>query len=493
MTDYHSAFATWNPTNENVRNLFQRQAIPMAWDFAEANPIVGKLDYSVAAKWIAESLKTVPIECDSAKVFQYDARSDNAPIDDRIAISTDPPYYDNIGYADLSDFFYIWLRRMLRTVDPETFRTVLTPKSGELIASPYRHNGSREAAETHFREGFAAAFKNFHRVADPAVPITVYYAFKQSETESDEEGDGMTASTGWETMLEGLVNARFAITGTWPVRTTKKARAVARNTNALASAIVIVCRERDQNAEIVSRRQFTDMLKRDLPAAVKTLEHENIAPVDLAQAAIGPGMAVFSRHAQVLEADGSPMSVRSALIEINRMLDETLAEQEGEMDPDTRFCVAWFEQYGMAERSYGEAEVLFRAKNTSFEGLQRAGVIAGGRGKIRLKRRDELLPDWNPRTFPRVTDWGCVQQLARAMTSEVGGGVPEAAGLVVAMGQARAQNARVLAYRLHIVSQRKSWTDEALAYNILVTSWPQIHGQAAKLAASGPAQPELTL
>ena len=224
-------------------------------------------------------------------------------------------------------------------------------------------------------------------------------------------------------MLDGLVNCGFAITGTWPVRTTKKARSVARNTNALASAIVIVCRERDPQAEVVPRREFANALKRELPEAVKVLQHESIAPVDLAQASIGPGMAVFSRYAQVLEADGAAMPVRQALIEINRVLDETLAEREGDMDADTRFCVAWFEQYGTAERAYGEAEVLFTAKNTSFDGLHRAGIIAGKNGRVRLKRRDELDPAWDPNRDDRIADWECAQHLVRAMTAKTGGGV----------------------------------------------------------------------
>jgi putative DNA methylase len=493
MTDYHCSLATWNPTNENVRNLFQRQAIPMAWDFAEANPVEGKLDFSVAARWVSEALTTVAADRNPARVFQFDARSDDVSIDSKCVISTDPPYYDNIGYADLSDFFYIWLRRTLRAIDPDTFRTLLTPKSAELIASPYRHAGSQAEAERHFREGFARAFRNLHRVADHSVPMTVYYAFKQSETGSDEDGNGVTASTGWDTMLEGLINAQFTITGTWPVRTTKKARAVARNTNALASAIVIVCRERAENAPVVTRRDFINALKRELPEAVRTLQHENIAPVDLAQACIGPGMAVFSRYTQVLEADGGSMSVRSALVEINRVLDETLAKQEGEMDSNTRFCVAWFEQYGMRERDYGEAEILFTAKNTSFAGLERAGVIVGGRGKVRLKCRDELEALWDPRTDTRVTDWRSVQYMLRALTGEAGGGVAEAAHLSVAIGPAHVDNVRALAYRLYTVAERKGWTDEALAYNILVTSWPQIQAEAVKLAAGGPAQPQLSL
>ena len=493
MTDYHCALATWNPTNENIGHLFQRQAIPMAWDFAEANPLDGRLDYSVAARWVAESLKTVPTGCEPANVFQYDARLGSPPVGRNVVVSTDPPYYDNIGYAELSDFFYVWLRRILRIVDPGTFRTVLTPKSAELIASPYRHGGSRDAAKSHFRDGFAAAFRNLHRVADSNVPITVYYAFKQSETEADDGGNGSTASTGWETMLDGLVNSGLAITGTWPVRTTKKARSVARNTNALASAIVIVCRRRDPHAEVVPRREFTNALKRALPEAVKIMQNESIAPVDLAQASIGPGMAVFSRYAQVLEADGTPMPVRQALIEINRALDEALAEREGDMDADTRFCVAWFEQYGTAERDYGEAEVLFTAKNTSFDGLHRAGVLIGKKGKVRLKRRDELDPAWDPNKDDRIADWECAQHLVRAMTAKTGGGVSDAARLIGAMGAARAENARALAYRLFTISERKGWNEEALAYNILVASWPQIQAEVARFAAGRSVQSELLL
>ena len=294
-------------------------------------------------------------------------------------------------------------------------------------------------------------------------------------------------------MLDGLISSGFTISGTWPVRTTKRARSVARNANALASAIVIVCRKRNVEAETTSRREFVNTLRRELPAAIRTLQRTNIAPVDLAQAAIGPGMAVFSRYAQALEADGTAMSVRQALVEINRVLDETLAEAEGEMDADTRFCVAWFEQHGTAERSYGEAEVLFTAKNTSFAGLEKAGVLVGGAGKVRLKRRDELDPDWDPATDQRIADWECVQHLVRAMTAETGGGVEAAARLAAAMGPSRAANARALAYRIYTIAERRGWTADALACNILVTSWPQIQGEMARLAEGGETQGELAL
>ena len=403
-------------------------------------------------------------------------------------VSTDPPYYDNIGYADLSDFFYIWLRRSLRTVFPDLFATLVAPKTAELVASTYRH-GSREAADIFFLGGMARALRRLAELAHPGFPVTIYYAFKQSESKA-ETG---TASTGWETFLGAVIRSGFAITGTWPIRTEQPKGLRAFGQNALASSIVLVCRRRSAGTETTSRRQFLAELRSELPAALAELQKSNIAPVDLAQAAIGPGMAVFTRHARVLEADGEPMSVRSALVEINRVLDETLARQEGNLDADTRFCVAWYEQYGMEERPYGEAEVLFNAKNTSFDGLERAGVIAGGRGKVRIKRRDELDPDWDPRTDRRVTDWESAQHLTRALTTEQGKGVAEAARLVLGMGADRAENARALAYRLYSLADRKRWTDEAHAYNILVTSWPQIQAEAARLGAGAAEQATLGL
>ena len=398
-------------------------------------------------------------------------------------MSTDPPYYDNIGYADLSDFFYVWLRRSLKPVFPDLFATLAVPKTEELVATPYRQ-GSKDEAETFFLDGMASAIRRLSEQAHPVFPITIYYAFKQSETKAN----AGTASTGWEIFLDAVIRSGFAITGTWPVRTERENRKRNQASNALASSIVLVCRRRSPDTPPTSRRDFLAALRSELPPALADLQKSNIAPVDFAQAAIGPGMAIFTRYARVLEADGSPMPVRSALVEINRMLDETLARQEGDLDPDTRFCVAWYEQYGMDERAYGEAEVLFSAKNTSFEGLQRAGVVVGGKGKVRLRRRDELDPDWNPETDRRITDWEGAQHLTRSLTAERGGGVGEAARLVLGMGAERAEKARALAYRLYSLAERKRWADEAHAYNILVTSWPQIQAEAARLAAGVPEQ-----
>lgn len=467
LTDYSCSIATWNPTNENVRNLFQRQAIPMAWDFAEANIVSGKLSFENAIEWVIGALSGVPTSAEPARVLQIDARRTSPEFKTPPIVSTDPPYFDNIGYADLSDFFYVWLRHSLGKADPQLFATVLTPKEPELIASRYRHGGSEEAAEQHFREGFAAFYERLTATAHPDFPVTIYYAFKQSET--DEEGDGQNISTGWESMLEGLVDAGFQVTGTWPVRTTKKARSVARGTNALASAVVIVCRRRSESAGITTRREFIRCLKNELPEALKNLQQGNIAPVDLAQAAIGPGMAVLTRYARVMETDGS-MTVRAALGLINQVLDEVLAEQEGDFDSDTRWALAWFEQYGMSEGPFGEAETLSRAKNTAVNGLVQAGIVMNPGGKVRLVRPDELDASWDPNTDTRLTAWEATHHLVRTIESD---GEAAAARLINKLG-GMADIARELAYRLYSICERKKWADDALKYNGLVIAWPEL-------------------
>ena len=484
VTDLANTIVTWRTDRESSYHLFSKQAIPMSWDYCELNTLLhGTGSYTGATNWTAESIEGVVSRAGSVsgKAVQLDAATQ--VLSQHKLVSTDPPYYDNIGYADLSDFFYVWLRRTLKSVFPDLFATLAVPKAEELVATPYRH-GSKEAAETFFLEGMSRAMRRLAEHAHPGFPVTIYYAFKQSETRSDTG----TASTGWETFLDAVIRSGFAITGTWPMRTELANRVRGMGSNAPASSIVLACRRRSANTSTTSRREFLAALRSELPPALADLKKSNIAPVDLAQAAIGPGMAIFTRHSQVLEADGSPMSVRSALVEINLMLDETLARQEGDMDADTRFCVAWYEQFGTGERAYGEAEVLFNAKNTSFEGLQDAGVIAGGKGKVRLTRREEMDPGWNPVTDERITDWKGAQHLTHSLTGERGGGVEEAARIVLAMGADRAEKARALAYRLYSLADRKGWADEARAYNILVSSWPQIQTEAGRLAAGAPEQ-----
>jgi putative DNA methylase len=360
-----------------------------------------------------------------------------------------------------------------------------------LIASPHRFAGGADEAKTFFEQGLGRAFATIRQLQHEEYPLTVYYAFKQAESgdEAEKTTNGMAsvASTGWETMLEGLLRPTFMVTGTWPMRSERGARMRSIDSNALASSIVLVCRPRTEDAPIASRREFTAALRRELPAALRKLQQGNIAPVDLAQAAIGPGMAVFSRYAKVLEADGRPMAVRTALQLINQELDAFFSAQEGELDDDSRFCVAWFDQFGMREAPFGEADVLARAKNTSVGGLEQAGVLLARGGKVRLLRRDEYPADWDPRADRRLCTWECTQQLIRRLERD---GEAGAAALVALLGGARAEAARELAYRLYAICERKRWAEEALPYNGLVVSWPAIQARVAEQPLA-PSQPRM--
>jgi len=443
----------------------------MSWDFAEGNPFcMSSGTWTPSVEWVAKVVNVLPANrLGDSK--QLDATATLNGVIHPI-ISTDPPYYDNVGYADLSDFFYIWLRRSLNKIYPGLFSTLLVPKSQELIADPFRH-GSRERAQRFFEEGLGTAFARMREIQNTGYPLTVYYAFKQAESEDDstDHGNGkVSASTGWETMLEGLLKADFSITGTWPIRTELGNRPRGLGSNALASSIVLVCRPRSVDAALTSRRDFLNALKRELPKALKDLQRGNIAPVDLAQAAIGPGMAVFSRYSKVLESDGTSMRVRTALQLINQALDEVLAEQEGEYDADTRWVVAWFEQYGLEEGPYGIAETLSKAKNSAVGALVEAGILRAQGGKVRLLHRNELSNDWNPATAKRITVWEVTQRLIQALQEQGDAGAAAILDHVAAYGEV----ARDLAYRLYTTCERKKWADEALAYNSLVVEWSDI-------------------
>lgn len=468
-SDYWSTICSWHSSKELIRNTFGRQAIPMVWDYAETNPFSDSAgNISNGKEWVNKAITALP---NGSEGFVSMACAKIQSLSIFRIISTDPPYYDNIGYADLSDFFYIWLRRSLRDVFPELFATLTVPKAEELVATPYRH-GSREKAEKFFLEGMTQAMRQLARQTHPAFPVTIYYAFKQSE----KDGDNGTASTGWDTFLAAVIQAGFAITGTWPMRTELSNRMVGSGTNALASSIVLVCRPRPADAPTATRREFLAALKTELPQALKHLQRGNIAPVDLAQAAIGPGMAVYTRYAKVIDAAGQPVPVREALALINQTLDEVLAEQEGDFDPDTRWALAWFEQWGFAEGDYGVAETLSKAKNTSVEGMMAAGILTAKAGKVRLLRPEELPADWDPAADPRLTVWESVHQLVRVLAA---GGESAAAALAARLGS-RAETARELAYRLYTICERKKRAAEALAYNALVQSWPEIVQLAAK-------------
>ncbi|MCB1822185.1 MAG: DUF1156 domain-containing protein, partial [Candidatus Competibacteraceae bacterium] len=406
MTDSNSSLTSWTVQRDTLRNTFARQALPMVWDFAEANPVSKSTgNFFGALAWVEKSLEALPANS-WGQVNQSDAQSQT--ISKAKIISTDPPYYDNIGYADLSDFFYVWLRKSLKPIFPDLYATLAVPKAEELVATAYRH-GSKEQAEAFFLDGMTHAIHNLAEQAHPAFPVTIYYAFKQAETQS-EEG---TSSTGWETFLEAVLRAGFALTGTWPMRTEREGRTISSNTNTLASSIVLVCRKRAVDAPVVSRREFLRELNAVLPEALLDMTrggvNSPVAPVDLSQAIIGPGMAIFSRHKAVLEADGKPMSVRTALQLINRFL------AEDDFDHDTQFCLHWFEGQGWAEGKYGEADVLARAKGTSVDGVAAAGVIQSGGGKVRLLRWAEYPVDWNPETDTRLAHWEALHHLVRAL------------------------------------------------------------------------------
>jgi putative DNA methylase len=421
--------------------------------------------------------------------FALQADAQTQTISANKIISTDPPYYDNIGYADLSDFFYVWLRRTLRPIFPDLYATLSTPKAQELVAAPYRHGG-KHAAERFFMEGMTRALRNLAVQAHPAFPVTIYYGFKQQEVReaqreeiaTGELGDPDTpsslrsapSSTGWETFLEAVIQAGFAVTGTWPMRTELGNRILGQGANVLASSIVLVCRPRPADAPIATRREFINALKAELPAALAALQRANIAPVDLAQAAIGPGMAIFTRFSRVVDAQGAPVRVREALALINQALDEALSEQESDFDAATRWALSWFAQYGFAEGEYGVAETLSKARNTSVEGLVAAGMVEAKRGKVRLLTPAELPSAWDPDGDRRVTQWGAVHHLIRALND---GGEPAAAALAATLGS-RADAARDLAYRLYTICERKKRPDDAFAYNALVQSW----GEIARLA-----------
>ena len=453
-----STITSWMSDRGAFRETFARQAIPMVWDYAEANPLSdsgGSL--GIIFDKIAMAVAALPTGIDGI-AFQTDVGKLNGEI--KRIFSTDPPYYDNIGYADLSDFFYVWMRKCFQPIYQELFGTLLVPKEDELVATPYRH-GSKGAAEQFFLKGMTKAMHSMAEKAHPAFPVTIYYAFKQSEKDSSG-----TASTGWETFLEAIISAGFSLTGTIPMRTESSGRLIGLGTNALASSIVLVCRPRPDSAPISTRKDFLATLRHELPLALHHLQEGNIAPVDLAQASIGPGMAVYSRYSRILESDGTPMPVRSALQIINQLLDEILAEQEGAFDAETGWAVAWFDQFGFHDGPFGEAETLSKAKNSAVNALEQAGIIKTGSGKVRLLRPEELPADWDPLTDKRLTVWETTHHLIRALNT----GEAAAAALATKLGSA-AEPARELAYRLYALCERRKRSAEAQDYNALVQAW----------------------
>jgi putative DNA methylase len=460
--DFSNTATRWVAGNEKVMNLFGKQAIAMTWDFPEAailNNTVG--GFLPAAEFVSDCINKLVIDPLEGHVEQRDAQTQK--ISENKVVSTDPPYYDNIGYADLSDFFYVWLRRNLRYIYPNLFATMAAPKDEELVATPYRH-GTKDRAEAFFLEGMTTAMHKLAEQVHPTFPVTIYYAFKQSET-SDLEG---TSSSGWETFLEAVLQAGLVITGTWPMRSEQAERLIGKSANALASSIVLVCRKRSSDAPTISRRDFLRELNNVLPQALLDMtrggDNSPVAPVDLSQAIIGPGMAIFSQYAAVLEADGKPMSVRTALQLINRFF------AEDDFDHDTQFCLYWFDSVGWASGKFGDADVLARAKGTSVGGLVEAGVVESSGGNLRLLRWAELPKDWSPETDNRLPIWEALHHLIRALNQDG----ESAAGSLLARIPSRAESMRALAYRLYTLCERKGWAEEARGYNELVAAWSGI-------------------
>ncbi|MCR3981992.1 DUF1156 domain-containing protein [Aeromonas caviae] len=473
-SDYWSSICTWHSSKELVRNTFGRQAIPMSWDYVETNPFSDSAgNVSSGIDWAKKAIDCFPAV---VKGFVEQADAQTQTISRNKVISSDPPYYDNIGYADLSDFFYVWLRKSLRPIFPGLYATMAVPKAEELVATPYRHGG-KEGAEAFFLDGMGKAIHQLAEQAHPAFPVTIYYAFKQSETK---EGD--TSSAGWETFLQAVIDAGFAISGTWPMRTEMGNRMIGSGTNALASSVVLVCNKRKADADTISRRQFIRELNAVLPEALDEMtqggDNSAVAPVDLSQAIIGPGMGIFSKYAAVLEADGSTMSVKTALQLINRFL------AEDDFDQDTQFCLHWFEQQGWSVGKFGEADVLARAKGTSVAGLVEAGVVEAGQGDLRLLKWAELPSDWTPERDSRTPVWEGLHQLIRLLNSQGA----SAAGAMLALMPSKSDAIRSLAYRLYTLCERKGWASDARAYNELVMAWEAMQGAMAESGQVGDQQ-----
>lgn len=480
-SDLGNSLVTWSNSRDQARNLFARQAIPMAWDFVEVSPFAGAAgDIVIATRSMGEALDRLHPGIPGEAMQQS---ATERPLTG-LLISTDPPYYDNIGYSDLSDFFYVWLRRSLRPIHPKLLSTMLVPKAEELVANPYRHGG-KDGAHEFFEEGFRKVFRRARESALQDYPITVYYAFKQSE--STEAGE---ASTGWETLLEGMIRSGWAVTATWPLRSERGGRMISIGTNALASSIVLALRPRPEDSPRTDRRQFAEALKAELPRALKELQHGAIAPVDLPQAAIGPGIAVFSRFSAVLEPDGAKMTVRSALSRINEVLDQVLNEQEGDFDPTSRFAIAWYRQHGYGTGTFGDANNLANARNTTVDAMDRGGILTSRAGKVQLIKPSDLSTDYDILSDLHTSNWEALHHLISRLENE---GIA-AAGDFLRTALSRPDGAvdadliKELAHLLFRIAESNGWTKDALSFNTLVTSWPEIFDAASADAASASSQ-----
>jgi putative DNA methylase len=475
-TDAWSSITTWASAGEFIRNTFARQALPMTWDFSECNPFSSSSgNFGGSIEWTTKALEQTPANGFGA-INQVVAQNNNFPVRP-VVISTDPPYYDNIAYSDMSDYFYLWHKLSLGNVWPELYRRITTPKDSELVATAYRHGG-REKAEHFFMSEMARAISAMRNAAVEDTPLAIYYAFKQSQ--ADDQG---VTSAGWASFLQAVVNAGLTVDGTWPVRTERSSRTISVGTNALASSIVLVCRKRSENAETITRADFVRALKREMPSAIDAIRKAGVGPVDMQPSVLGPGMGVFSRHAKVIEDDDSAMSVKTALTVINRVWEEIENELDQAFDPETQVALAWYATYGFDARASGELITLTTAKNTSDRALFASGVFKDMKGKAGLTAREELPRGWSPASDKTLTTWECVQHTARMLNATDGGG--EAAAALVAQMGPKAEEARALAYRLFEIATNKGWAAEALVYNELAQEWTKLEDRAATLDSAG--------
>jgi putative DNA methylase len=483
--DYGSTLSTWLTDDNAIRGTFGRQALPMTWDFCEGNYFgESSAALSTIIKTISDVVAKFPATV-SGSIKLMDAAKGDYP-DGVCIINTDPPYYDNIPYADLSDFFYVWLRHSLGALWPDLFRRIATPKDAELVADVKRHGG-RQQAYDFFMDGMGQALSLMGDAASDHVPLVIYYAFKQAEA-SDE---GVT-SAGWASFLQSIVDAGLSVDGTWPVRTESAGRMRGNLSNALASSIVLVCRKRNPAAPVATRGDLVRALRKEMPGGIAKMRKAGVGPVDMQQSVIGPGMGVFTRFAKVLEDDDSAMPVKTALSLINRVWDEIENELTEAFDAPTQVALAWFATYGFDARPSGELIVLANAKNIPLATLFSSGVFQDLRGKAGLVARDDLPADWSPATDKETTIWECVQHTIRVLNAE-DGGAEAAAGLVAQMGQ-RAEDARALAYRLFEIATQKGWASEALIYNALAQEWPRLAEMAPEvIARKEMGAPQLTL
>jgi putative DNA methylase len=466
--------ARWQRSRENIEHPFASPGLQMAWDFAEANPFSPAAgSWMDAVEAVADALNRAPRDGPAPVCRQMDAsRPEGLPED--LLVCTDPPYFANLPYADTSDLYYVWLRRTVGDLFPDLCRTVLTPKAAELVADPHRHGGG-EAARRRFLEGMEEALRQVRRRGRPDLPLVLFYALRQSRPAAA-EGGGARAAVGWAAMLDSLLGAGFQITGTWPLRTEHAGRRRSLGSNTLGSSIVLVCRRRGDDAPEATLGEVARQLRRELPRAVGQLAAAGLAPVDLAQAAIGPGMAVFSRYARVLAADGTAVPASAALQLINREMDACLAAGDADLDPASRFCLAWFEQFGFSPRPYADADVLLRAKDTAMEDLMRLGVVVGCDGTVRLRRRGEPAPGGTPAAAARDCVWTALQLLLE--TAEEGGAAA-ARDLLRNLGSRRSGSLRGLIYRVAGIAERRGLAAEAHALAAVATCWSGAGAAAA--------------